>query len=97
MFIPPTTDGPFPLIYQPRTVLGLILILIVIVYFALLDPAQASLQERLRSGAILAAFTFIGYGAIQFRDSLMVRPHPVVWRVVHAVGILLLLLCVVPV
>ena len=84
-------DGPLRLIYQPRTVLGLCLILAVIVYNALRD-AEASLEARLRSGSLLCAFTFLGYGAIQFRDSLMVRPHPVVWRVIHAAGILFLML-----
>ena len=84
-------EGPFRLIYQPRTVLGLCAILAVIVYNALSDPAP-SLEARLRSGALLSAFTFLGYGAIQFRDSLMVRPHPVVWRCIHAAGILLLML-----
>ena len=86
-------DGPAAvrLIYQPRTVLGLCAILAVIIYTALHD-AEVSLDARIRSGALLCCFTFVGYGAIQFRDSLMVRPHPVVWRVIHALGILLLML-----
>jgi len=42
-------------------------------------------------GIFVAAVVFLCYCGIQLRDSVLLRPHPSFWRVVHGVGILYLL------
>ena len=87
--------GPFKWLYKPHTLIGLCVIVGCILYTLWESNSVAATrtaEDRIRTGAFLGAVTFIGYGAIQFRDSMMVRPHPVVWRCIHAVGILYLLL-----
>ncbi|SYZ64100.1 phosphatidylserine_synthase (plasmid) [Leishmania braziliensis MHOM/BR/75/M2904] len=49
-----------------------------------------SLVAKVKVGFSAATFVFIGFGAVHLPDSLMVRPHPAVWRAVLAVGVLYL-------
>lgn len=44
-----------------------------------------------KSGLAAVAMTFLGYSALQGPSSVMVRPHPVVWKLVHGIAILYLL------
>jgi hypothetical protein len=53
--------------------------------------ADQATGPNYRSGLIAAAGTFLAYSALQGPNSVMVRPHPVVWRLVHGIGILYLL------
>ena len=36
----------------------------------------------------MAAACFLLYAMVQFRDSILMRPHPAFWRVIHAMAIL---------
>lgn len=45
-------------------------------------------------GLATASAIFLIYAALQFKDTLFVRPHPVIWRIVNGVGILYLMLLV---
>eukprot|EP00922_Rhytidocystis_sp_ex-Travisia-forbesii_P043020 GHVS01064295.1.p1 GENE.GHVS01064295.1~~GHVS01064295.1.p1 ORF type:complete len:688 (+),score=120.27 GHVS01064295.1:117-2066(+) len=52
------------------------------------DPDfTASLSSFLRRGIIAMLVVLLVYCFLQTRDGLLVRPHPGVWRVVHAVGL----------
>ena len=42
----------------------------------------------MRKGLAVVAFVFLSYCAVQVRDGMLSRPHPIVWRVVHGVGII---------
>lgn len=44
-----------------------------------------------KSGLAAVAMTFLAYSALQGPSSVMVRPHPVVWKLVHGIAILYLL------
>eukprot|EP00943_MAST-04B_sp_MAST-4B-sp1_P001709 g1709.t1 len=96
--------GFFDSLYEPRTitVLAIFLFLVNLIhlpYFASVLPielniniynnlSKQSLPEQLVHGCLLGVIAFIVYGCTQFRDSVMIRPHPVVWRFVHATGII---------
>lgn len=43
-----------------------------------------------RAAALGVCFLFLVHCFLQCRDSLFVRPHPGVWRLVHGVGMLYL-------
>jgi Phosphatidyl serine synthase len=51
------------------------------------DDHDASTRAALAG----AAFIFLVHCFLQCRDTLFVRPHPGVWRVVHGVGMLYLM------
>jgi hypothetical protein len=44
-----------------------------------------------KSGIMAVAATFLAFSALQGPNSVMVRPHPVVWRLVYGLAILYLL------
>ena len=44
-----------------------------------------------KAGIMACAATFLAFSALQGPNSVMVRPHPVVWRLVHRLAILYLL------
>ena len=78
-------EGFLDSLYEPRTITALLLFLVFTVY----APFQIT-THHMEAGIIAGCSMFIFYGAIQFRDGLLMRPHPMVWRVVHAIGILYL-------
>ncbi|CCW64272.1 unnamed protein product [Phytomonas sp. EM1] len=75
--------------YTPHTVLCLVFIVVCVLllmrYYHYNDMGVVS---DIKLGLFAAAFTFIGFGTVNLPDSLMVRPHPAVWRAVLACGIL---------
>ncbi|EPY26341.1 phosphatidylserine synthase 2 [Strigomonas culicis] len=81
------------LIYTPHTVFALLTMVMAILlglryyYYPTMDVVA-----NVKVGLAAAAFTFIGFGALHLPDSLLVRPHPAVWRAVLAVGIMYIVL-----
>ena len=69
-------------IYKPRTITALLILVSFVIYQAFYKEGSVA------SGLAVAASVFLAYCAVQVRDGLMSRPHPVVWRVVHGLGIL---------
>ena len=56
-------------------------------------PAEkADAAENVKQSAASVALVFLIYCVLQTRDGLLVRPHPAVWRVLHGIGVLYLLL-----
>ena len=76
-------EGFLDSLYQPHTLTALICFLVGVVYV----PSQIT-AHPLQSGIVAGSSLFICYGAVQFRDGILMRPHPMVWRIVHAIGIL---------
>jgi phosphatidylserine synthase 2 len=85
------TSSPFSWLYQPHTVTGLVVVVAVVVYFAFLAEPVDSLDAIRRRGIACACAVFLAYCALQLRDSLLLRPHPALWRVVHGLGLLYLM------
>lgn len=83
-------------LYAPHTVTGLLGIVGIIVYFGFMAPAppesdaELALDHLRRRGLTCACLVFLGYCAMQLRDSLLIRPHPAIWRIVHGCGLLYL-------
>eukprot|EP00053_Salpingoeca_punica_P012828 m.115328 g.115328 ORF g.115328 m.115328 type:complete len:595 (+) comp16047_c5_seq2:422-2206(+) len=48
------------------------------------------LKGDVQAGFLALTVVFTLYCALQLRDSLMVRPHPMFWRIVHGCGIIYL-------
>ncbi len=93
--------GFFNVLYEPRTitVLAVFLLLINLVYLPYFSTtninvynkiSKQTLPEQLVHGCFLAVVAFLVYAGTQFRDSVMIRPHPIVWRLVHAGGLIYL-------
>lgn len=81
-------DTPFPFLYQPHTVLGMFAGLALVWHTAFWLPATSDPLVQARRGIILASLLFLVYCCINLRDSLLLRPHPIIWRIVHGCGIL---------
>ena len=79
---------PFPWAYQPHTLLGMFAGLSLMWYTAFLLPASPDPLAHARRGVALASLMFLVYCSINLRDSLLLRPHPILWRVIHGAGIL---------
>ena len=93
--------GFFNVLYEPHTitVLAVFLLLINLVYLPYFSTtninvynkiSKQTLPEQLVHGCFLAVVAFLVYAGTQFRDSVMIRPHPIVWRLVHAGGLIYL-------
>jgi phosphatidylserine synthase 2 len=62
---------------------------------AFLAPEQAGNEAlAIRRGVTAGVVVFGVYCSIQLRDSLLLRPHPIIWRLVHGAGIVYLVLLV---
>ena len=91
------SDNALPWLYRPRTVTGLSLIVLLVCYVSFfLAAPTASNPETARNalqirGLGCICLVFLGYCALQLRDSLLIRPHPGIWRIVHGLGLLYLL------
>ena len=90
------SNSALPWLFTPHTLVGLSVIVLAVTYAAFLLPAPQALhaevaQDALRvRGVACACLVFLGYCALQLRDSLLVRPHPSLWRLVHGCGLLYL-------
>ena len=69
--------------YRPHTITWLLVFIAVVIFYAFFSE-----KGSVASGLGVAACAFLTYCAVQVRDGLMYRPHPVFWRVVHGIGIL---------
>ncbi|KPA77330.1 putative phosphatidylserine synthase [Leptomonas pyrrhocoris] len=77
--------------YTPHTVAVLLTILVgLLLMLRYYYYPNLSVAQNVKLGLSAAAFVFIGFGTVHLPDSLMVRPHPAVWRGVLALGVLYL-------
>ncbi|KAK7201638.1 phosphatidylserine synthase [Novymonas esmeraldas] len=77
--------------YTPHTVFILVSILMsILLLLRYYYYPRLSVAANVKLGLSAAAFVFVGFGAVHLPDSLMVRPHPAVWRAVLALGVLYL-------
>jgi hypothetical protein len=80
---------------RPRQVLLLTIGIAIFSYLALHNVGDESGQPISRSSAqqtyLAVVVMFATYAATQFKDSLMVRPHPMLWRIIHGVAVVYLL------
>ena len=83
--------------YKPRTVTVMVVGLCLLAYFSeALVPGSRdfSWEERGKHGAWALVGTFLAYSALYAPHTLMIRPHPIVWRVVHGMTLLYMLFLV---
>jgi phosphatidylserine synthase 2 len=79
-------------LYQPHTASVLLVVIVTIVYFAFIkEDVTLSSEATVKKGIIAMISVFLVFAAVQFRDGIILRPHPAVWRVVQGVGLVYLL------
>ncbi|KAF8955202.1 hypothetical protein BGZ46_002698, partial [Entomortierella lignicola] len=71
----------------PRTLTILGLMLLGLVYVAM-TPDIDDTSANVKLGLVAAIGSFCVFGMLQFRDSLLLRPHPALWRVVLSIGVI---------
>ena len=54
-------------------------------------PPSLPLRGNIRMAFLAIAFVFLTHCFLHCRDSVLIRPHPGVWRVVHGIGMLYLM------
>jgi phosphatidylserine synthase 2 len=91
-------DPMASLLYQPRSITVLVVGLVLLAYFS--DAFgfyqnEYTWEQRAKQGAWAFAGTFLGYSALYAPHTFMIRPHPIVWKLVHGVGLLYMLFLVV--
>ncbi|KAF9188716.1 hypothetical protein BGZ50_001161 [Haplosporangium sp. Z 11] len=72
--------------YTPRTLTILSAMLLLLVYVAM-TPELDDTITNVKIGILASVGAFCVFGMLQFRDSLLLRPHPALWRVVLSVGV----------
>jgi hypothetical protein len=77
---------------QPRQVLFLVIGVAALVWVAYKNAQSegSTFDTNVRLGLVGAVIVFLVVCILQMPDSLMVRPHPAYWRVVHGCGIVYL-------
>mmetsp|Transcript_18783 Transcript_18783/g.60323 ORF Transcript_18783/g.60323 Transcript_18783/m.60323 type:complete len:519 (+) Transcript_18783:229-1785(+) len=82
-------DSTLEALYKPHTLLALALTMAFVCYNAFLREFTTT-QSRQRASLNVAGAMFLSFCAVQLRDNLLVRPHPVVWRVVQGLSVIYL-------
>ncbi|KAG0216819.1 hypothetical protein BGX33_012039 [Mortierella sp. NVP41] len=72
--------------YTPRTLTILGVMLLSLVYVAM-TPELDDTLTNVKIGVLACIGVFCVFGMLQFRDSLLLRPHPALWRVVLSLGV----------
>mmetsp|Transcript_2964 Transcript_2964/g.7219 ORF Transcript_2964/g.7219 Transcript_2964/m.7219 type:complete len:444 (+) Transcript_2964:239-1570(+) len=90
-------DPAAEFLYKPRTVTVMSIGIALFFYFAdvIGSHADKSLETSVKNGVAALAVTFLVYSSMYAPDTLMTRPHPVLWRIVHGISLLYMLLLVV--
>ncbi|KAI8349253.1 PSS-domain-containing protein [Mortierella sp. GBAus27b] len=83
---PAEQDPAVGFFYKPRTLTVLSVMLLGLVYVAM-TPDIDDTSNNVKLGLIAAIGSFCVFGMLQFRDSLLLRPHPALWRVVLSLGV----------
>lgn len=80
-------------LYTPHTVLCLVgIVLGVLLMLRYYYYPGMELAQQVKLGLSAALFVFVGFGAVNLPDSIMVRPHPAIWRGILACCIAYLVL-----
>ncbi|KAF9358999.1 hypothetical protein BGX26_000405 [Mortierella sp. AD094] len=93
LMTPAEQDPAVGFFYTPRTLTILGLMLLGLVYVAM-TPDIDDTGANVKLGLVAAIGAFCVFGMLQFRDSLLRRPHPALWRVVLSIGVVYQLLLV---
>ena len=81
-------------LYRPHTLSGLVIVCSVIAYAAFGRIPSNDPSDNVKWGLACMAFVFLLYCMLHFRDSLLVRPHPALWRIVSGAAILYLMILI---
>ncbi|KAJ1962691.1 hypothetical protein IWQ62_003447 [Dispira parvispora] len=88
----PAATGPVDptseFFYHPRTLTALVFMILVLIYTAFFSPVENTTLNNTKLGIFAACLCFLLFGLLQFRDGPFIRPHPAVWRLVLASGVL---------
>lgn len=76
------------LIYRPHTLLALNLAAAIGLYFGFQDQEHMDRQASWAAGTLACVACFLLYATLQFRDSILMRPHPAFWRFIHGAAII---------
>ena len=75
---------------QPRQFLLLFLVLASVSYYSY-SHHTTDFVQNVKSALLSGSLIFLVYCFLQTRDTLLLRPHPGVWRIVHGCGVLYLI------
>jgi len=77
-------------LYKPHTLMGLCLTVSVLAYLAFGRGTTTS-EENLKAGILACCIAFLLYCVLQLRDGMLIRPHPIFWRLVNGMSIIYLM------
>ncbi|KAJ1979177.1 hypothetical protein H4R34_002932 [Dimargaris verticillata] len=62
--------------------------ILALIYMAFFSPVEDTTVNNTKLGILAASLCFLVFGLLQFRDGPFIRPHPAIWRLVLAMGVL---------
>eukprot|EP01138_Halocafeteria_seosinensis_P001622 gb/GECG01001662.1/.p1 GENE.gb/GECG01001662.1/~~gb/GECG01001662.1/.p1 ORF type:complete len:355 (+),score=25.28 gb/GECG01001662.1/:1-1065(+) len=100
-FLYPEQDSyPYPASYvasepltTPHTVSALLLVLAGIVYAFVYREDQGDTVSNTKTGITVAVGIGLVFAMEYFRDTLLIRPHPALWRLSNGISFFYMLLC----
>jgi len=73
----------------PHNIAALIVLCLSLLYMSTIQ--YSTFEEGLKGGLIGVSICFVTFCLLHLPDSLLRRPHPVIWRLISSLGILYLL------
>ena len=84
-------DNFSELVYKPHTITALFVAGAGVLYVGLGDQSDLDEKQSWAQATQAVCLVFLVYAALQFRDGILLRPHPVFWRLIHGMAIIYLL------
>jgi phosphatidylserine synthase 2 len=86
-------------LYEPRTIQSLFVLFIIITITSYWYHQSTEEKKEIgvvmhprsldtKQGLLFVVIFILGYCMVQVRDGLLIRPHPVIWRFVHGMGMI---------
>jgi len=79
---------------QPHTILAMIFAGSVLIYVALNRDESQGFESNVKFGLGTVVLVYLFITALQNRDGLFIRPHPIIWRIVMGAAVLYLMILV---
>ncbi|KAH3731340.1 phosphatidylserine synthase [Pelomyxa schiedti] len=77
---------------QPHTVTAIVVGAALLVYFGYTRDATSGTGSNVKWGLFSSALAFVVFCALQLKDGLFSRPHPLLWRAVTGVSLLYMMI-----
>ncbi|EUC63415.1 phosphatidylserine synthase [Rhizoctonia solani AG-3 Rhs1AP] len=81
-------DTSVEFFFKPITLTALTIAMSIMAYVAMSNDVLEEGKDKKRLGVYASICAFLLFSMVQFRDSLFIRPHPALWRIILGINLL---------